>query len=86
MNIYGEDTFIVRPLEPFIHIDTTVVSEYPSVVSLKSDWDEFYKALAEIDLDSPTVTIETYREPIWLTGYSTDNWVKLCIEGKVNNG
>lgn len=86
MIFYGKDEHIVRPHEPLLHIDTMVTSEYPSVKSLKCDWDEFYKALAEIDLDTPTVTIETYREPAWLTGYSTDNWVKLCIEGKVNNG
>ena len=86
MIIYGEDERIARQLEPFIHIDTAATSEHPFIQSLKCDWDEFYKALAEIDLDNPTVTIETYREPIWLTGYSTDNWVKLCIEGKINNG
>lgn len=85
MNFYGKDEHILRPHEPFIHIDTMTTSEYPSVKSLKCNWDEF-KALAEIDVDTPTVTIETYREPFCLTGYSTDNWVKLCSERKVNNG
>lgn len=86
MILYGKDDHIARPCEPLLHIDTMVTSEYPSVKSLKCDWDEFYKALAEIDLDAPTITIETYQEPAWLTGCSTDNWIKLCIEGKVNNG
>lgn len=86
MIFYGKDDPIIRPLEPFIHIDTAVASEYPSVESLRCDWDEFYKALAEINLNTPTVTIETYREPIWLTGCSTDNWIKLCIERTETDG
>ena len=86
MIFYGKDEHIVRPREPFIHIDTEVTSEYPSVKTLECDWNEFKALLMEIDSDTPTVTIDTYREPIQLTGYSTDNWVKLCIERKVNNG
>lgn len=85
MILYGKDEHIARPLEPFIHIDTEVTSEYPSVKSLECDWNEF-KALAEIDLDTPTVTIDTYPEPFCLTGYSIDNRVKLYSERKVNNG